>query len=48
MFDWIAAHAPVIALVGFFVGWVGVAIWTYLPRNKTKIEKNRDIPLQGD
>lgn len=38
----------VIGLLFFFIFFVGVAVWAYLPANKKKIEAYKNIPLSED
>lgn len=46
MIDWLIQHAPSIGLLGFFLGFVGVAVWAYLPANKRRIEDHAHIPFR--
>jgi cbb3-type cytochrome oxidase subunit 3 len=46
MMDWLAQNGPALTTVCFFVGFIGIAIWAYLPRNKQRIEAQGNIPLQ--
>lgn len=46
MIDIIAHHAPMIALIGFFMGFIGIVFWAYAPKNKMLLEKNAEIPFK--
>lgn len=46
MIDWLAHHAPMIALFGFFIAFVFIAVWAYAPRNKAKLQELANIPLK--
>lgn len=46
MIDTLVRHAPMIALLGFFVGFVGIVLWAYAPANKARLQKNADIPFK--
>jgi cbb3-type cytochrome oxidase subunit 3 len=35
-----------IVLLGFFIAFVGIAVWTYRPANKDALEALGRIPLQ--
>ena len=44
--DYIANNSGVITTVVFFTVFVLVAVWAYLPANKTKLNDHAMIPLQ--
>lgn len=46
MIDWLAQHGPSIVTVAFFVLFVGVALWAFLPSNRKKLEAYGQIPLK--
>ena len=47
--SWLAENATIVGLLFFFSFFVLMALWTYLPRNKTKIENYGNIPFtEGD
>jgi cbb3-type cytochrome oxidase subunit 3 len=46
MMDIILEHAPTIALLGFFIGFIGISCWAYAPKNKQKLEQNAQIPFK--
>jgi cbb3-type cytochrome oxidase subunit 3 len=37
-----------IVLVAFSLAFTGIAIWAYLPRNKSRLQKLAYIPLHED
>ena len=37
-----------LVLVLFFVAFVGIAIWAYLPAQRQKMKSYGEIPLRGD
>jgi cbb3-type cytochrome oxidase subunit 3 len=41
-------HAPLIGLLFFFVLFVAIAVWTYLPRNKNRLRSHGSIPLKDE
>lgn len=45
MIDWLVQHGPALATVCFFAGFVGIALWTYFPGNKLRLEEQGKIPL---
>ncbi|HRI76157.1 MAG TPA: cbb3-type cytochrome c oxidase subunit 3 [Alphaproteobacteria bacterium] len=46
MMDFFITHAPSVGLVGFFVAFVLIAIATYRPANKKRIESYGNIPFK--
>jgi cbb3-type cytochrome oxidase subunit 3 len=46
MMDVILHNAPMIALLGFFIGFVGIVFWVYAPKNKSLLQKNAEIPFK--
>ncbi len=46
MMSWFVHHAPQIALLGFFIGYVGIVLWTYAPFNKEKLSRHARIPFK--
>ena len=43
--DWLTHNAPIVTTVFFFLMFVGIAIWAYLPKNKNNIQNNAMIPF---
>ena len=41
-------HSGIIVSVLFFTMFVGIAIWSYLPRNKRRLQSYADIPLEDN
>jgi len=48
MIDFLTIHSGVIVSVLFFTMFVGIAIWSYLPRNKRRLQNYGNIPFEGD
>ena len=48
MIDVIADHSGMIVSVLFFTMFTGIGIWSYLPRNKQRLQSYGDIPLEDD
>ena len=46
MMDALLHHGPMIALIGFFAGFLGIAIYAYAPANKKKMQQHADIPFK--
>lgn len=46
MIDWLVQHGPSLGLLGFFVGFVCIAVWTYRPALKKQIEDHAHIPFR--
>lgn len=44
--DIIALHSGLIVTVLFFAMFTGIAIWSYLPRNKQRLQSYARIPLE--
>lgn len=47
MMEWLWQNSGYVVLVAFFVGFCGVALWIYLPRNRRRLEDMRNIPFEG-
>ena len=43
-----SAEAGTIGVVFFFTIFVGILIWTMLPKNNKRIEEQKNIPLRED
>ncbi len=37
-----------IVLVAFSLAFAGIAVWAYLPRNKSRLQKLANIPFNED
>ena len=48
MIDYINSNAGVIGLLFFFSVFVGVALWSFSPSRKEKIESYKYIPIVED
>lgn len=46
--DFLRDHAGMIGLLFFFIVFVGVALWAFLPSQKQKLESYKFLPLQED
>ncbi len=46
--QWLAEHAPLIALLFFFFAFLGIAGSVLRPSQKAQIEDKANIPLKGD
>ena len=46
MMDWLVQHGPLVATLCFFVGFVGIALWAYLPRNRERMNQYGQIPFK--
>lgn len=42
------AHSGLIVSLLFFTMFSGIAIWSYLPRNKQRLQGYANIPLQEE
>jgi cbb3-type cytochrome oxidase subunit 3 len=41
-------HAPLIALLFFFIVFVGIAFWALKPSNKQRLQAHAQIPLKEE
>jgi cbb3-type cytochrome oxidase subunit 3 len=48
MMNWVLDNAPHIGLLGFFVAFIGIALWAYWPSNKARLQEHASIPLNTD
>jgi cbb3-type cytochrome oxidase subunit 3 len=48
MVEWLSQYSGYAVLISFFVIFLGIAIWSYLPSRKAQIEKHKYIPLRED
>ncbi len=48
MIDWLSEHAGMAGLLFFFCVFVAIAVWSYRPKAKEKLESHKFIPLEGD
>lgn len=46
MIAWLEQYSGYAVLAVFFTAFCGIAFWAYLPRNRHRLEKQRDIPFQ--
>ena len=46
--DWLASNAGLVGLLFFFLVFVGIGIWLFLPGMKSRIEPLANIPLNED
>lgn len=46
MMDTLVTHASSIALVGFFIGFLGIVASVLRPSRKAELEKHARIPLE--
>ena len=48
MIAFIVQHSGLIVSVLFFTMFSAIAIWSYLPRNKRRLQSYGHIPLESD
>ncbi len=48
MINFLSLNAGMIGLLFFFIVFVGVALWAFLPSQKHKLESYKFLPLQED
>lgn len=48
MISFLGNNAGLIGLLFFFIVFVGVALWAFLPSQKQKLESYKFLPLQED
>ena len=46
MMTWFMDNAPHLALLGFFIAFIGIAVWAYMPSNKAKLQERAQIPFK--
>lgn len=46
MIDWLSIYSGYFVLLGFFLAFLGIAFWIYLPSNKKRFESYLDIPFR--
>ncbi len=46
MITWFMDNVPHLALLGFFIAFIGIAIWAYWPGNKAKLQERAQIPFK--
>lgn len=46
MMDWLVQHGPTVATLFFFVAFVGIALWAFLPRNRARLDQYGQIPFK--
>jgi cbb3-type cytochrome oxidase subunit 3 len=44
--NFIAEHSGLIVSVLFFTMFIAIAAWSYMPRNKHRLQSYADIPLR--
>lgn len=48
MIGMLVTHAPLVALLAFFVAFLGIVVWVMRPGAKQSFEQQRHIPLTED
>ncbi|MDX1921752.1 MAG: CcoQ/FixQ family Cbb3-type cytochrome c oxidase assembly chaperone [Alphaproteobacteria bacterium] len=43
---WLMDNAPHLALLGFFISFIVIAVWAYWPANKSKLQERAQIPFK--
>ncbi len=48
MIDWLTDNSGTIITVVFFVAFVSISLWAYIPSNKNKLQDRAMIPFQEE
>jgi len=44
--DWLTDNSGMIVTIGFFTGFVSIALWAYMPSNKRNMQEQAMIPFK--